>query len=65
MAENLFHVWLAKKIKTLNLDEEIYLEYIKGVFEENGDEEEETKETLVEILSGVLVCICILFYIYI
>ena len=54
MAEK-FETWLREKIKNLGLDEEIYLEYILGIVLEDGSSHDEIKETLTEVLSGVLV----------
>ena len=56
MAEK-FNTWLREKIKILELDEEVYLEYIQGIVLEDGSSHEEIKETLVEVLGGVLVSI--------
>ena len=54
MAEE-FNTWLREKIKSLELDEEVYLEYIQGIVLEDGSTIEEIKETLSEVLGGVLV----------
>ena len=54
MANVNFDTWLTEKIKSLSLDEDVYVDYIKGVVEE-AQSLEETKETLCDILSGVLV----------
>lgn len=57
MAEssNDFDTWLSSKIQAIALDEEVYFEYIKGILEEEDTSEDEIKETLAEILGGVLV----------
>lgn len=53
MADASFETWLNGKLNSLGLDEEVYLDYLKGVLEE-GEDAEETKEILFDILSGVL-----------
>jgi len=48
-----FDTWLTEKIKSLSLDEEVYSDYLKSVLDET-DDAEELKESLTDILSGVL-----------
>ena len=60
MAEK-FNTWLREKIKSLELDEEVYLEYIQGIVLEDGSTTEEIKETLSEVLGGVLVSLTKIF----
>eukprot|EP00112_Aurelia_sp_Birch-Aquarium-sp1_P016263 Seg3671.1 transcript_id=Seg3671.1/GoldUCD/mRNA.D3Y31 product="Coiled-coil domain-containing protein 43" protein_id=Seg3671.1/GoldUCD/D3Y31 len=44
-----FDNWLCEKLKSLQLDEDIFLEYLKGVLEEDSPAEEK-----VETISGIL-----------
>ena len=60
MAEK-FNTWLREKIKSLELDEEVYLEYIQGIVLEDSSTTEEIKETLSEVLGGVLVSLTKIF----
>ena len=60
MAEK-FNTWLREKINSLELDEEVYLEYIQGIVLEDGSTTEEIKETLSEVLGGVLVSLTKIF----
>ena len=60
MAEK-FNTWLREKIKSLEIDEEVYLEYIQGIVLEDGSTTEEIKETLSEVLGGVLVSLTKIF----
>jgi len=48
-----FDTWLTEKMRSLNLDEEVYSDYLKSVLDES-DDVEEMKESLSDILSGVL-----------
>merc|ERR1711962_353309 len=50
MAE--FDTWLTDKLNSLNLDEEVYFDYLKSVLDE--EEDDSLAESLGEILSGVL-----------
>eukprot|EP00794_Sanderia_malayensis_P011894 gene11894-13127_t len=48
-----FDEWLSAKLKSLQLDVEIFIDYIKGVLEEDVSEEEKT-DTISNILEGAL-----------
>ena len=52
--ETEFDNWLCEKLKSLQLDEEIFLEYLKGVLEEDSSAEEKV-ETISGILEGATV----------
>jgi len=47
-----FDAWLTEKLNSLNLDEEVYSDYLKSVLDE--EEADSLHESLAEILSGVL-----------
>ncbi|XP_065063672.1 coiled-coil domain-containing protein 43-like [Rhopilema esculentum] len=51
MASKDFDEWLCDKIKFLQLDEDIFLDYLKGVLEEDVSAEEK-EETISNILQG-------------
>lgn len=54
MAENSYDSWLCEKLRSLQLDEDVFLDYIKGVLEEDSTSEEKT-ETIENILQGATV----------
>ena len=54
MASKEFDEWLCDKIKFLQLDEDIFLDYLKGVLEEDVSAEEK-EETISNILQGATV----------
>ena len=54
MADGNFDTWLAEKLNSLSLDEDVYSDYLKSVLDE-GETEEDLRESLCDILSGVLV----------
>jgi len=53
MADGTFDTWLVEKLTNLNLDEDIYTDYVKGILEDE-ENEQELKDSLNDILSGVL-----------
>lgn len=57
MADNTFDSWLCVKIRSLQLDEDVFLDYLKGVLEEETSPEEKI-ETIENILQGATVCFC-------
>ena len=52
--ETEFDNWLCEKLKSLQLDEDIFLEYLKGVLEEDSSAEEKVG-TISGILEGATV----------
>ncbi len=51
-----FEDWLCNKLKSLQLDEDVFLDYIKGVLEEDVPEEEKS-DTISNILEGAIVSV--------
>ena len=54
MAEKVYDVWLCEKLRSLQLDEDVFLDYLKGVLEEESSLEEKV-ETIENILQGATV----------
>ena len=54
MAEGTFDSWLSEKLRSLQLDEDVFLDYLKGVLEEDSTSEEKV-ETIDNILQGATV----------
>jgi len=50
-----FDVWLVEKLNSLDVDAEVYSDYVKSVLDE-GENEQELKESLDEFLSGIIEC---------
>jgi len=48
-----FDTWLVEKLNSLDLDAEVYSDYVKSVLDE-GESDQELKESLDEFLSGVI-----------
>lgn len=51
-----FDKFLKQKLKEIHLDEAIYGDYIKGILED--DQEDEKADSLTDVLSGVVVSSC-------
>ena len=51
-----FDAWLCEKLNSLQLDEDVFLDYLKGVLEEDVPEDEK-EETIQGILEGATVSI--------
>lgn len=49
-----FQKYLKQKLKEIQLDESVYTEYITSILEDETSEDEK-RETLEEVLAGVLV----------
>ena len=54
MAEGTYDSWLSEKLRSLQLDEDVFLDYLKGVLEEDSTSEEKV-ETIDNILQGATV----------
>lgn len=56
MAESIFDNWLCQKLRSLQLDEDVFLDYLKGVLEEDSTSEEKL-DTIENILQGATVLV--------
>ena len=54
MAEGTYDSWLSEKLRSLQLDEDVFVDYLKGVLEEDSTSEEKV-ETIDNILQGATV----------
>ena len=54
MAESAYDDWLCEKLRSLQLDDDVFLDYLKGVLDEDSSSEEKA-ETIENILQGATV----------
>ena len=52
MASDVLDEWLCTELSKLNLDHDIYGEYVKGIMSDNDVELDERIENVMQILSG-------------
>ena len=49
-----FEDWLSSKVRSLELDEEVFLDYLKGVLD-SEESEEDKREAMTGIFEGAVV----------
>ena len=49
-----FEDWLSKRLKAINIDDEVFGSYIYGIVEDDSTDDDKT-EALMGILSGITV----------